>query len=155
MDVVGQVSRANMKWSQCRGMRTTLQSPSQTGHQNVNLVPQEHVTACPWHRFWDQAAAKGLSAAAMREHYGALQTAAAARPLLSTAAAGVLSPLLLAACTAKGRRAVLATLDTALASVLLVCLLGVVLGLPVGALYLLCVAGGYLLRFVAASIGLT
>lgn len=113
------------------------------------------MTACPWHLFWENAAAKGLSADAVQEHYASFCAAAAAAPLLTTSAAAVLIPLLLAAVTAKGRRAVLATLDTALATFLLVCLLGVVLGLPVGALYLLWVAGGYLLRFLAASTGLS
>lgn len=63
-------------------------------------------------------------------------------------------PLALILCSAKGRRAVTATADTALATVLLVCLLGVVLGLPVGAIYLLWVAAGYLSRFVAEFVGL-
>ena len=98
--------------------------------------------------------AKGLSAAALREHGACLRAAAAANPITASAVAGVAVPLALVLCSGRGRRAVLASLDTALATVLLICLLGVVLGLPVGAAYLMWVAGGYLLRFIAECVGM-
>lgn len=117
-------------------------------------VSQVNDTACPWHSFRDNVVSKGLSVAALRDHGACLQAAAAANPITASAAAGVAVPLALVLCSGRGRRAVLASLDTALATVLLVCLLGVVLGLPVGAAYLMWVAGGYLLRFVAECFGM-
>jgi hypothetical protein len=117
-------------------------------------VPQVNDTACPWHSFRDNVVAKGVSAAALREHGACLRAVAAANPVTAAAAAGVAVPLALVLCSGRGRRAVLASLDTALATVLLICLLGVVLGLPVGAAYLMWVAGDYLLRFVAECFGM-
>lgn len=109
---------------------------------------------CPWHGFRDNVVAKGLSVSALREHGACLRAAAAANPTAATAIAGIAAPLALALCTGRGRRIVVATLDTAVSSALLVCLLGVVLGLPVGAAYLLWVAAGYLFRFAAEPLGL-
>lgn len=108
---------------------------------------QANATACPWHQFRDAVVEKGLSVSALREHGACIQSAAAANPVATAAAAGIAFPLALSLCTRKGRGTIFAALDTALASLLLVCLLGVVLGLPLGAAYLLWVAAGYLLRF--------
>lgn len=120
----------------------------------AHLSTQVDDTACPWHSFRDNVVSKGVSLTPLWEHGACLQAAAVANPVTATAAVGVAVPLALVLCSGRGRRAVLASLDTALATVLLICLLGVVLGLPVGAAYLMWVAGGYLLRFIAECFGM-
>jgi len=72
--------------------------------------------------------------------------------MYTTAVTAVLVPLLGMMCQKQGRRLLFQAADTAVATVLLMLLLGVVLGLPVAAAYLLWVSAKTLASYPLAWI---
>lgn len=88
---------------------------------------------CPWHRFLARASADGAS---LQDALSNLSRQMLNRPWMASLLAGAIVPLGFMMTQRRGRKLIFDVCDTAIATVLLILLLMVVLGLPVAAAYL-------------------